>query len=64
MDDELTVIVIGNITEGFEIIGPFADFDAADEFASNHFVMTDVWLMKAWSPEDFLEQEKKKRRYT
>ena len=46
---EQYVILAGNPIEGFEVIGPFIDWDTATEYAVNN-IITDSWLMSLQEP--------------
>lgn len=45
------VIVVGNLSEGFYIVGPFETFDDAAEYASENIMDIDSWIMSLKSPE-------------
>jgi hypothetical protein len=49
MEDELHVLIVGNPFEGFKIIGPFASFDEADEYALKHAV-GENWVSELEAP--------------
>jgi hypothetical protein len=42
------IVLIGNITEGYAAVGPFADIEEADAYAMG----PDCWLMDLESPPD------------
>ena len=46
---EQYVIVAGNPIEGFEVIGPFIDWDTAAEYTVNN-IITDSWLTSLNEP--------------
>jgi hypothetical protein len=50
-DDETVVLVVGNLSEGYRICGPFEDFEAAAKYSDS--VDTDTWVASLESPEQF-----------
>ena len=38
----MTVVMAGNLSDGFRVFGPFEDFDAAAEWCE---FMPDTWIM-------------------
>lgn len=50
-DDDTSVLVVGNLTEGFRMVGPFEDFQAAAEYSES--IDTDSWVTTLMSPEEF-----------
>ena len=51
--DKPAVAIIGNLSDGFKVVGPFENFDAAAEFAEGH----QSWITQILTPEEFLEEE-------
>lgn len=49
-------LVVGNLNEGFFIVGPFDDFDDAAEYADAYVRDIDSWIMKLKSPEEGKEK--------
>lgn len=47
--DSPCVLVVGNLTEGFRFIGPFADFDAAAQFSEG--VDVESWVDTLQAPD-------------
>ncbi len=45
--DERCVVLVGNLSDGFHVVGPFEDFDDATEWARD----PDTWIMTLESPE-------------
>ena len=43
------VVVIGNLSEGYEVHGPFNGFDSAADYAE-HFMPTHTWIMRLEEP--------------
>lgn len=47
--DKKCVLVIGNLSDGFRFLGPFADFDAAAQFSET--LDADSWVATLDTPE-------------
>ena len=48
IEQEMFIIVAGNISEGFRFIGPFASFDDADEYSRE--VEDTYWIASVEQP--------------
>lgn len=42
--DRPTILVLGNLSDGFRFIGPFPSFDAATEYQEKHHPQFDNWI--------------------
>lgn len=50
---EPAVIMAGSLSEGYRVIGPFVDWDAAAEYADSGFSMNvPTWIMTCEYPEE------------
>ena len=52
------IVIIGNPIDGFSIVGPFATFDEAVEWASTDLVTNEPWwATKLESPSDWEDEQ-------
>jgi hypothetical protein len=49
-DDYKYVLVVGNLNEGYEFVGPFDSFDAADEYGSKRANTLMTWITPMFRP--------------
>ena len=47
---EKCVVVIGNLCDGFQFVGPFDSFQEASEYSER--VDTDTWVATLYKPEE------------
>lgn len=48
--DETCVAVIGNLSDGFNVVGPFDSFDDAEEWCDKFATGQPSWVMPLKSP--------------
>jgi len=49
-DEHKHVLVVGNMNEGYEFVGPFDSFDAADAYADTHANTLMTWITPMFRP--------------
>ena len=54
-DDDLRVIVYGNLSEGFEFIGPFADSDEAYDYEEERLQLWNTWTATLFTPDEYVK---------
>lgn len=57
MDEYQAVVMIGNISDGWEIVGPFPSWDDASEWADKNIGENFTWIATLYSPEQYFELE-------
>jgi hypothetical protein len=57
MSKNMCVVLVGNLSEGFEVVGPFKGFDEAAGWCSA--CSSNSWVMSLEDPKAYLNKETK-----
>jgi hypothetical protein len=55
-DEELHVVLVGDLSSGFRVAGPFAGYEEAFEWTCSQFTSWNTWIMPLEDPAKFITE--------